>query len=73
MNSDILKGEWTQLKGRIRQQWGRLTDDDMTRINGDREVLLGKLQEIYGRTREEAEAELDRWMAEEPEPQPRGH
>ena len=69
MNSDILKGEWTQLKGRIRQQWGRFTDDDIARINGDREVLLGKLQEIYGRTREEAEAELERWMAEAEEPQ----
>jgi uncharacterized protein YjbJ (UPF0337 family) len=71
VNTDILKGEWTQLKGRIRQQWGRFTDDDIARINGDREVFLGKLQELYGRTREDAEAELDRWMAEAEEPQPR--
>jgi uncharacterized protein YjbJ (UPF0337 family) len=74
MNDDILKGEWRQLKGRIRQQWGRLTDDDVALIDGEREILLGKLQERYGRTREEAVEELDRWLAEEPEPasDPRG-
>ena len=60
MNSDILKGEWTQLKGRIRQQWGRFTDDDIARINGDREIFLGKLQELYGRSREDAQKDLDR-------------
>jgi len=71
MNSDILKGEWKQLKGRIRQQWGRFTDDDIARINGDREIFLGKLQELYGRTREQAEQELEHWMAEEPQPRGR--
>ena len=61
MNTDTLKGQWKQLKGRARQQWGRLTDDDIAEINGDREVLLGKIQELYGRSREEAEAEMERW------------
>jgi len=61
MNADALKGRWKQLTGRVRQHWGRLTDDDITQINGDREVLLGKIQELYGRSREEAEAELERW------------
>ena len=71
MNKDILKGEWTQLKGRIRQQWGRISDDDVARINGDAELLLGRLQELYGRTREEAELELERFMAEQPQHQVR--
>ena len=63
MNSDVVKGQWTQLKGKIRQQWGRLTDDDIAEINGDRDVLIGKLQELYGRSREDAEKDLDRWAA----------
>jgi uncharacterized protein YjbJ (UPF0337 family) len=63
MIEDILKGQWNQLKGRIRQQWGRLTDDDIARIQGDRDVLVGKIQELYGRTRVEAEAEIAGWLS----------
>jgi uncharacterized protein YjbJ (UPF0337 family) len=63
MNEDTLKGEWTQLKGCVRRQWGMLTNDDMAAIKGEREVLLGKLQERYGHTREEVERELDDWFA----------
>jgi uncharacterized protein YjbJ (UPF0337 family) len=62
MNQDILKGQWKQLKGRLRRQWARLTDDDIGQIEGDRDVLLGKLQEYYGKSREEAERELDNWL-----------
>ena len=62
MNTDILKGQWRQLEGKARQQWGRLTDDDVTMIKGDADVLLGKIQERYGRTREEARGELDSWL-----------
>ena len=61
MNSDVFKGQWKQLQGKIRQQWGRLTDDDLAEINGDRDILIGKLQELYGRSREDAEKDLDRW------------
>jgi uncharacterized protein YjbJ (UPF0337 family) len=61
MNSDVLKGQWNQLKGKIKQQWGRLTDDDIAEINGDRDLLVGKLQELYGRSREDAEKDLERW------------
>lgn len=68
MNEDILKGQWSQLKGRVRQEWGRFTNDDVARIDGDREVLLGKLQELYGRTREEAEEELEQFLSAEPRP-----
>ena len=62
MNEDILKGQWKQLKGKARQKWGRLTDDDLTMIEGDREVLLGKIQEHYGRSRADAMREVDTWL-----------
>jgi uncharacterized protein YjbJ (UPF0337 family) len=68
MNEDILRGQWSQLKGRVRQEWGRFTNDDVARIDGDREVLLGRLQELYGRTREEAEEELEQFLSAEPRP-----
>jgi uncharacterized protein YjbJ (UPF0337 family) len=68
MNEDILKGQWSQLKGRVRQEWGRFTNDDVARIDGDREVLLGRLQELYGRTREEAVEELEQFLSAEPRP-----
>jgi uncharacterized protein YjbJ (UPF0337 family) len=65
INTDILKGKWNQLKGKIQQEWGDLTDDDLDRISGRRDEFVGVLQEKYGRTREEAEREvndfLDRW------------
>jgi uncharacterized protein YjbJ (UPF0337 family) len=63
MNQDTLKGEWLQLKGLVRKEWGKLTNDDMAAIKGDREVLLGRLQERYGHTREEVEREFDAWFA----------
>ena len=68
MNGDILKGAWCQWKGRVRQQWGRFTDDDVARIDGDRELLLGRIQELYGRTREAAEEELEQFLSAEPRP-----
>jgi uncharacterized protein YjbJ (UPF0337 family) len=63
MIEDVLKGQWNQLKGRVRQQWGRLTDDDVSQIKGERDILIGKIQEHYGRTRIEAEAELAGWLS----------
>jgi uncharacterized protein YjbJ (UPF0337 family) len=63
MNTDVLKGKWNQLKGKVRRQWGDLTDDDVDKIQGDSEILLGRIQERYGRSREEAEKEVDRWLA----------
>jgi uncharacterized protein YjbJ (UPF0337 family) len=64
MNRDTLKGQWTQLKGRIRSQWGKLTDDEVSQIQGNAEILIGKLQEHYGYSREQAERELERWEVE---------
>ena len=54
MNRDTLKGQWTQLKGKVRQQWGKLTDDEIDQMQGNAEMLIGKIQERYGRSREEA-------------------
>ena len=62
MNKDILKGKWTQLKGGIKNNWGKLTDDDLKQVEGNREKLIGKIQERYGKNREEAEKEVDKWM-----------
>jgi uncharacterized protein YjbJ (UPF0337 family) len=64
MNWDQIKGNWKQLKGRVKQQWGDLTDDDLTRIEGDRDLLVGRLQERYGIAREEAERQVRAWESE---------
>jgi uncharacterized protein YjbJ (UPF0337 family) len=58
MNKDELKGSWHQLKGKIKEKWGELTDDDITQIQGKRDQLLGRLQERYGWEKREAEDEL---------------
>jgi uncharacterized protein YjbJ (UPF0337 family) len=62
MNTDVLKGKWTQLKGELRKQWGMLTDDDVDRIGGDTEKLIGRVQERYGYARERAMQEVDRFL-----------
>lgn len=61
MNADILSGKWNQLKGKLKQKWGKLTDDDLDRINGSRDELVGVLQERYGKEREAIEEEVDSW------------
>ena len=58
INWDQIRGNWKQFKGHIRQQWGKLTDDEIDQIEGHREVLIGKLQERYGIAREEAEKQV---------------
>lgn len=62
MNQDILEGKWNQVKGKVRQQWGELTDDDLSRIHGKREEVLGLLQERYGWSRERAESDYDAFV-----------
>ncbi len=59
MNRDIAKGQWKQMKGKAKEKWGELTDDELDRVDGQRESLVGVVQEKYGRTREEAEREVD--------------
>ena len=58
MNNDIVAGKWTQLKGRIREKWGELTDDDFDVAQGSAEYLSGKLQERYGWAKDRAEREI---------------
>jgi uncharacterized protein YjbJ (UPF0337 family) len=62
MNPDILKGRWHQMKGEIRKTWGKLTDNDVTEIEGHVEKMIGKLQERYGFKREEAEKEINQFL-----------
>lgn len=62
MNTDILKGQWKQLRGEIQEQWGRLTDDDLDVIKGEYTQLVGRIQERYGRSRDEAEREVDEYL-----------
>lgn len=64
MNKDILSGQWNLLKGKIKEKWGKLTDDDITEINGKRDQFLGKLQKKYGLAKDKAEEELDEWEAQ---------
>ncbi len=61
MNWDTIKGDWKQMTGTVKEQWGKLTDDDMTIIEGKREQLVGRIQVRYGIAREEAEAQVKRW------------
>lgn len=61
MNKEQMKGKWNQLKGEVKKQWGKLTDDDLDRIEGNRDILVGKIQERYGKTKEEAEREVDKY------------
>ena len=63
MNSDILEGKWNQVKRKVRQKWGDLTDDDLTRIAGKRDELIGLIQERYGRSRAEAEREVNEFLS----------
>ena len=62
MNEDSIKGKWEQLKGKAKEKWGELTNDDLDIIEGKRDQLAGKLQERYGRTKDEVEKEIDDWL-----------
>lgn len=61
MNWDRIEGNWKQFKGKMIEQWGKLTDDDLDRIAGKREQLVGRIQERYGIARDEAERQVDDW------------
>jgi uncharacterized protein YjbJ (UPF0337 family) len=64
MNQDILAGKWKQMRGELKTWWGKLTDDDFERIGGQKDKLIGLLQERYGYTREQAEQEVERRLQE---------
>lgn len=59
---DVLYGKWGELKGQVRQQWRKLTDDDVTRMSGKTEELAGILQQRYGYARVQAEIEIKKWL-----------
>lgn len=61
MNKDEIGGNWKQLKGKAKEKWGKLTDDDMTVIEGKRDQLVGKIQERYGYAKGQAEKEVSDW------------
>ncbi|MBH1964390.1 MAG: CsbD family protein [Comamonadaceae bacterium] len=61
MNEDRVKGNWLQFKGKVKEQWGKLTDDDLDVIAGKRDQFIGKLQERQGIAKDVAEKELTDW------------
>jgi uncharacterized protein YjbJ (UPF0337 family) len=66
MNQDTLEGKWRQLRGRVKEQWGNLTDDELDRVAGKLDQLAGLIQGKYGYAREHIEAEIERLLGEEP-------
>jgi uncharacterized protein YjbJ (UPF0337 family) len=62
MNWDQVQGKWKQYKGQLRAQWGKLTDNDLEVIEGNRQQLVGKVQEYYGLTKEAAEKQVDEFL-----------
>lgn len=63
MDWNRVEGNWKQALGRVKEQWGKLTDDDLDTINGQRDQLEGKLQERYGYAKDQARKEIDDWMS----------
>lgn len=61
MNKDTFQGDWNMLKGKIKEKWGKLTDDDITEIKGKKDQLVGKLQKKYGLAKEKAEEQIHHW------------
>jgi uncharacterized protein YjbJ (UPF0337 family) len=64
MNADVLKGKWLQVKGSIKEKWGQLTDDDLNRVSGNVDRLIGLVQERYGYQKEEAKRQVDAFLAQ---------
>ncbi len=62
MNWDRIEGNWTEFKGKAKAQWGKLTDDDLKVIDGNRETLEGRLQSQYGYAKDKVKTEVDRWL-----------
>jgi uncharacterized protein YjbJ (UPF0337 family) len=73
MNSDEFQGKWNQMKGKVREKFGKLTDDDIQVIAGKKDQFLGKLQERYGISREQSQKELDAWLKNQQTETPRTH
>lgn len=65
MNKDIIKGHWKEIKGSVKQQWGKLTDDQISQMNGTYEELEGALQKNYGYQKEEAQREIEEFLEDQ--------
>lgn len=65
MNWDIIKGNWKQMTGEIKSNWGDLTDDEVQEVEGDRNKLAGLIQERYGMAKDEAEKQIDAFIAKQ--------
>jgi len=63
MNWNQIEGNWEQFKGQVQRQWGKLTDDDLDVVKGNRRELAGRIQERYGKAEDEADREIDDWLA----------
>lgn len=63
MNQDQIKGRWKELKGVVKEQWGKLTDDDLLEIEGDQDQLIGRVQRRYGIAKDEAEKQVRDFMS----------
>lgn len=72
MDSHVLKGNWKQLKGKVQEKWGELTDDEVDQIQGESEQLIGLLQEKYGYAKERAEDAVDDFLQENAGNEPSG-
>lgn len=64
MNADVLKGKWLQVKGSIKEKWGQLTDDDLNRVSGNVDRLIGLVQERYGYQKEEAQRQVNAFLSQ---------
>lgn len=64
MNWDMIMGDWTKFQGKIKEQWGKLTDDELTQIDGNRDQMVGAIQKKYGIAKEEAERQMKQWESE---------
>jgi uncharacterized protein YjbJ (UPF0337 family) len=67
MNKDIAQGKWKQLKGKVREQWGRFTEDDVESLGGSYDRLVGAVQTKYGRAKDEASREVDKFLDAHPD------
>ena len=64
MNWDRVEGNWKQFTGKVRENWGKLTDDDLTVINGKQDQLVGRIQERYGVAKDDAQKQVNRWIGD---------
>jgi uncharacterized protein YjbJ (UPF0337 family) len=67
MNVNQLQGKWQQIKGKVREQWGKLSRDDLEKMEGREDQIVGKLQELYGLEKEAAKREFEIWLSSQPD------